>query len=182
MFAEAAKSLEKENVPYNPNIRIGVMVEIPSVAVAADLFAPEIDFFSIGTNDLIQFTLAIDRTNKYVTHLYRPLHPAVLRMLKFIGQTARDNDVKVFMCGEMASDPLNIPILLGLGIDELSMNPQSIPIVKKVIQYISIEESRDFVTHILKLKTADEITKEVEKTYGPIISDLVYSSNNHYIQ
>ena len=173
LLYEAADALEREGVRCNRDIEIGIMIEIPSAAVMADVLADEVDFFSIGTNDLIQYMIAIDRGNRQVAHLYRPLHPAVIRIISYVAKIAKRKGIKVAMCGEMAGDPANIPVLLGLGIDELSMNPQSIPEVKNAIRCISIKYAKNFVKQIMKQKNADDILKMVQDNYSDIIfSDI----------
>ena len=141
-LAAAAASLEKAGVPYNGEIETGILIEVPSAVLVADLLAAEVDFFSIGTNDLIQYGLAIDRGNKAVAHLFQPLDPAVIRLLKMVADVARDKGVKLFMCGEMAAYPVHLPVLLGLGMDELSMHPQAIPAVKNMIRKLQPERIR----------------------------------------
>ena len=174
LLDEAADTLEKEGLPYNRNIDIGIMIEVPSAVVIADQLAEKADFFSIGTNDLIQYTLAIDRGNRHVAHLYQPLDPAIVRMIKQVAEVARDKGIKVFMCGEMAGTPHHIPLLLGLGLDELSMNPQSIPQVKRVIRSLNIKDARAFVQDVLKRKTAKEIFELVQDVYGDILKKQAY--------
>lgn len=166
---EAADLLEKEGKPYNKNIPFGIMIEVPSTVILADIMADEVDFFSIGTNDLIQYTLAIDRVNMGVAHLYHPFHPAILRMIKHVADVGKEKGLKVFICGEMAGDPMNVPVLLGLGIDELSMNPQSIPAVKNMIRSVKIEDTKQFIKEILKQTTTNEVIKLVEASFGSII-------------
>jgi phosphoenolpyruvate-protein phosphotransferase (PTS system enzyme I) len=144
LLAQCAAALEKEGVPFNRDIQTGIMIEVPSAVVIADILAREVDFFSIGTNDLIQYTLAIDRGNREVAHLYSPLHPAILRMLDHLSKVAAKTGVKLFMCGEMAADPMNMPILLGMGLEELSVNPRSMPVVKSMIRSLSREEACGF--------------------------------------
>ena len=141
LLQDAALALEKENIIHRSDIEVGVMIEIPSAALMAEALADKVDFFSIGTNDLTQYMLAIDRGNRQVAHLYQPLHPAVIRIIKHVVDVAKNKNIKVFMCGEMASDPVNMPILLGLGLDELSMAPQSIPDIKDRIRKSSQKES-----------------------------------------
>ncbi len=170
MLAQAMESLDKSGIEFNRDIAVGVMIEVPSLAIMADMIAPEVDFFSIGTNDLIQYSMAVDRTNKEVAHLYNPLHPAILRMLKFVSDAAKDHNIELFMCGEMAGDPFNLPILMGLGIDELSMNPQAIPMAKNVIRSLSAAETRPFLENVLMQTTAGNIENLVRDAYGDIIS------------
>ena len=166
LLNEAADSLEKEGKAYNKNIEFGIMIEVPSAVIMADVMAQETDFFSIGTNDLIQYTLAIDRGNREVAHLYHPFHPAILRMIKHVTDVGKKEGIKVFMCGEMAGDPFNVPVLLGLGIDELSMNPQSIPGVKNMIRSLKVEDARHFTKEALKQATTMDVIKLVEASFG----------------
>jgi phosphotransferase system enzyme I (PtsI) len=172
---EAADSLDNEGIDYDGKIEVGIMIEVPSAAILADIMAKSVDFFSIGTNDLIQFSLAVDRGNRQVAHLYQPLHPAVIRMVKHIADVARDSGINVFMCGEMAGDPMNLPVLLGLGMEKLSMNPQSIPAAKKMIRSLSITETRSFVTEVLKETSTKGVMNLVQNTYGSILSDKIFS-------
>ncbi len=164
---EVKKELQAERKVFDHDIEIGIMVEVPSAGTIADILAREVNFFSIGTNDLIQYTLAIDRVNEQVSYLYEPLHPAVLRILRNIINAAHDNGIPVAMCGEMAGEPFYIPILLGLGIDELSMNVMALPRVKRVLRSLDFKQSQLVIDNIFKLSTAGEIEmllkKEVKK-------------------
>ncbi|MBW2433083.1 MAG: phosphoenolpyruvate--protein phosphotransferase [Deltaproteobacteria bacterium] len=175
MLDKAAESLEKDGLPYERDIQIGAMIEVPSAVIMADVLAQKVDFFSIGTNDLIQYALAIDRGNEQVAHLFQPLDPAIIRMLKHVADVARENDIKVFMCGEMAGTPYHIPLLLGLGIDELSMNPQTIPDIKRVIRALNVADTRSFIKEVLTQTTARSAFKLIKATYGSILSEHVYS-------
>ncbi|MCG6908464.1 MAG: phosphoenolpyruvate--protein phosphotransferase [Desulfobacteraceae bacterium] len=170
LLAQCAAALEKEGVPFNREIETGIMIEVPSAVVIADILAREVDFFSIGTNDLIQYTLAIDRGNREVAHLYSPLHPAILRMLHHLSKVATKTGVKLFMCGEMAGDPMNMPILLGLGLEELSVNPRSMPVVKSMIRSLSREEACGFFRKILEVTSSAEISRLIHDSYGGIVS------------
>jgi phosphotransferase system enzyme I (PtsI) len=135
----------------------GAMIEIPSAAIASDLLAREVDFFSIGTNDLIQYAIAVDRVNERIAHLYAPTHPSVLRLLKLTADAAHANDIWVGVCGEMAGDVVLAPLLLGLGVDELSVSATLVPQVKLAVQNLSTPECRQLVDEALKLSTASEI-------------------------
>ncbi len=172
---EARDSLEQDGLPYKADIQIGVMIEVPSAAIMADAIAKEVDFFSIGTNDLIQYTMAIDRGNRHVAHLYNPLNPSVLRLLKRVTDAGQRNNTPVFICGEMAGEAIYAPILLGLGLNELSANPQAIPMVKNAIRTLNAAEARDLVDQALQLTTSEEIDQLVLNTYGELL-------NNHQNQ
>ncbi len=149
--------LTAEGIEFCNDYKIGILVEVPSAAAIADLLAREVDFFSIGTNDLIQYALAIDRVNEHVNYLYDTLHPAVLRLIKHVVNAGQARGIDVSMCGEMAGDPVNIPILIALGINELSMNALSIPIVKKLIRSITLEECLELTDQAFRMQEADEI-------------------------
>jgi phosphotransferase system enzyme I (PtsI) len=158
VLKECMDELQRERVTFDADIKIGIMVEIPSTCMITDLLACEVDFFSIGTNDLIQYTLAIDRVNEYVSYLYEPLHPAVLRMIKKTIDDAHAHNIEVAICGEMAGEPLYVPILLGLDIDEMSMNAYSIPRVKKIIRGLRHSYCKNIVARIM----ANDLPKESE--------------------
>jgi len=175
ILREAADSLDKEGLDFNENIEIGIMIEIPSALIIADIMAREVDFFSIGTNDLVQYTLAVDRVNKKVAHLFQPLNPAIIRMIKHVADVARDKGVNLSICGEMASDPVNIPILLGLGIEKLSINPQSIPVIKNIIKLLDAKNAGLFIKEVLKETTDTGITELLLSTYGNILFETGYT-------
>jgi phosphotransferase system enzyme I (PtsI) len=173
LLLESVKGeLTRENIPFDPKMPVGAMIEVPAAVTLVDLLSQEADFFSIGTNDLIQYTLAIDRSNKSVADMYEPLHPAVMRMVRHVVQVSRKAGIRVAMCGEMAGDPLYIPVLLGLGVDELSMNPNSIPVVKKVIRMTSLSEARKIARQALALATVEEVNEYVSSEMDHRFPDI----------
>ncbi len=159
---EARAELRREGVRVNEDLPVGIMIELPSAALLSDRLARECDFFSIGTNDLIQYTIGIDRQNKDVAYLYKPLHLAVLRMLDIVCTAGREAGIPVSVCGEMAGEPVNALVLVGLGVSELSMNGPSIPLVKQVIRAARASDGRSLVARLLALTTADDIEREVK--------------------
>lgn len=164
MLGEAKEELRRFRIPFDENMPIGIMVEVPSAVAIADLLAREVDFFSIGTNDLIQYALAIDRQNEHVAHLFDALHPAILRMLNFVVKEGHRAGISVSLCGEMAGEPFYVPILLGLGFDKLSMNPQSIPRVKNLIRRSSQRQCRSLVKEALQRDTSESIKEFLMET------------------
>ncbi|MCJ8499514.1 phosphoenolpyruvate--protein phosphotransferase [Desulfatitalea alkaliphila] len=175
LLEKAAESLKKEGFRHQRRVPLGIMIEVPSAAIMADALAREVDFFSIGTNDLIQYTMAIDRGNRHVAYLYSPLHPAVLRLLKHVTEAGARHNVPVFMCGEMAGESIYVPILLGLGIKELSVNAQAIPLIKSAVRAVDVEQARQFVDRLLQQTTIAQIEKLLETTYGDL------KNNHHHI-
>ncbi len=175
LIDQAAESLEKDGLEYNRDIEIGIMIEVPSAAILAESMAGMVDFFSIGTNDLVQYTLALDRGNPYVAHLYNPLHPAVIRLIRHIVDCARIHHIPTYICGEMAADPINLPVLLGLGIDELSMAPQSIPVIKNMIRKINVADTNRLMVEILKKTTIAEIHDLIKNRFGDMLYNDLYA-------
>jgi len=161
ILADVMKELDREGLPYDPAIPVGIMIEIPSAVTVADVLARHVDFFSIGTNDLIQYALAIDRINEHVAFMYQPFHPAILRMIRDTVKAARAAGIDVSLCGEMAGDPLCAPILVGLGIHELSMNAGSIPTIKHVIRTLSAKEAESLIEGIFRLGTSQEVREYI---------------------
>ncbi|MEK6195121.1 MAG: phosphoenolpyruvate--protein phosphotransferase, partial [Deltaproteobacteria bacterium] len=133
------------------------MIEVPSAVTMAETLARHVDFFSIGTNDLIQYALAIDRDNEHVAYLFQPFHPAILRMIQQVVNAAKSAGIGISLCGEMAGDPLCTSFLLGLGLDNFSMNARAIPLIKTVVRSITLEEARDDFENIMALDTANEV-------------------------
>ena len=161
ILEEVKKNLVKAKIPFDQGIEIGAMIEIPSASITADILSREVNFFSIGTNDLIQYALAVDRINEHVSYLYEPLHPAILRIIRGVVQSAHQVGIPVAICGEMAAEPAYSLVLLGLGLDEFSMNPVAIPKVKKVLRMSRFEETQALVERIFQLATASEIERHV---------------------
>ena len=173
VLAECHEELRRSGVPLDEEIEVGAMIEIPSAAICANVLASEVDFFSIGTNDLIQYTLAVDRVNEKIAHLYEPTHPAILRLLRMIAEAAHAHHIWVGICGEMAGDVALVPLLLGLGMDELSAGATSVPRVKRAVQSLAIPECRELVEETLKLNTSSEILARclelADKRYGDLL-------------
>ncbi len=159
ILEEVKRGLARARIPFDREISIGAMIEIPSASVTSDLLAREVDFFSIGTNDLIQYALAVDRINEHVSYLYEPLHPAILRMVRMVVQSAHQAGIPIAICGEMAADPLHVLILLGMGLEEFSMTPSSIPKVKKILRMVRYEEIKGLVEKLFRFSTALEIKR-----------------------
>ncbi|SNS98162.1 phosphoenolpyruvate--protein phosphotransferase [Anaerovirgula multivorans] len=159
VLEEVKRDLEKDNIGYSSHIEVGIMIEIPAAAIISDMLAKEVDFFSIGTNDLIQYTTAVDRMNEKISYLYNPFNPAVLRLINMVIKNGHEAGIWVGMCGEVAGDPRLIPILLGMGLDEFSMSAGSILPARKQIQGLSYEEMKEIADKVLEMATADTIEK-----------------------
>jgi len=172
LLDETIAELAASGVEHDPQLPLGIMIETPSAVLIADLLAREVDFFSVGTNDLIQYCLAVDRANEHVAYLYEPLHPAVLRALQAISTAARTAGIRLSMCGEMAAEPLYLPILLALGFDELSMNPPCIPRVKQVLRKVSCVQSGQLLQELLQFSTATEVARHLENSMGRMFPEL----------
>ena len=166
VIKEALKELDAENIAYSNDVEVGMMIEIPSAAVISDVLARHVDFFSIGTNDLIQYTCAVDRMNQKISHLYNQFNPAVLRLIKMVIDNAHKEGKWVGMCGESAGDQRMIPILLGFGLDEFSMSPISILPARKLITSLSYADMQKFADEVLAMGTAKEIKEYVDKTFN----------------
>jgi phosphotransferase system enzyme I (PtsI) len=159
ILVQVKEDLEREGVPCDRQMELGVMVEVPAAVQLAARFAREVDFLSIGTNDLIQYILAVDRSNRKVAELYEPLHPAVLAGLAHTIESAKREGKRIGMCGEMAGDPLCALLLLGLGLEEFSMGPLFIPVIKKIIRSVSYRTAMTVAQIALQMDTVDEIKK-----------------------
>lgn len=177
IIEDTMTELDHRGVPFDHDIKIGIMVEVPSAVMVADHLADHADFFSIGTNDLIQYALAIDRVNEYVAHLYQPLHPAVLRMIHRGVRAGHEKGVSVAMCGEMAGDPRAVPLLLGLGLDELSMNAMTIPRVKQVVRRTDVGLWRDLAREALAMPTASDVAELINRELTKQFPDIFGASS-----
>lgn len=171
LLAECKTELDKEGIPYAKDLQVGVMIEVPSAAICADLIADEVDFFSIGTNDLTQYVCAVDRMNEKVSDLYNPFNPAVLRLIKHVIDISHKHGIPCGICGETAGDKRLIPLFLGMGLDEFSMNPRTVPKARKLISSLSYAEMQKVAEEVMKLRRADEIQK--------LLEDLVKEQENH---
>lgn len=159
LFLETKEELIAEGIAINENIEIGIMIEIPSAAIISDVLAKEVDFFSIGTNDLIQYTLAVDRMNSKINHLYNQYHPALIRLIKIVINNAHAANIKVAMCGDMAGEPNLIPLLLGMGLDEFSMSPSSILKARHMIRRLTKQQCEELLNEVLYLEDGLEVEK-----------------------
>jgi phosphotransferase system enzyme I (PtsI) len=160
--AEVREDLKRERYKFDENAPLGIMVETPSAVALADQYAREVDFFSIGTNDLIQYTMAVDRGNSKIAHLYQHLQPSILRLLRLTVEAARKRKIHVSVCGEMAGDPMSVPILIGLGIDEFSVSPNMIPEIKRIIRSVTFDECRALLRRVARFRTTHEIETEID--------------------
>jgi phosphoenolpyruvate-protein phosphotransferase (PTS system enzyme I) len=176
ILEEAKKDLDSANEPYDRNIEVGIMIEIPAAALIADILARKVKFFSIGTNDLVQYTMAVDRVNERVAYLYEPSHPAVLKLIRNTVEAGHRNGIWVGVCGEMAGDPLMTPLLVGMGVDELSVAPVAVPLVKDAIRQITYEEAKELVRVADGCETSIEVLhhcRSLLRKTAPELMDLI---------
>jgi len=171
IIKEVKGELEKDGIEFDKNLKTGIMIEVPSAAILADELAAEVDFFSIGTNDLIQYLLAVDRGNDLVSNLYQEFHPAVIRTIRQITDAAHKNNIQISVCGEMASNPHAVMIFIGLGVDELSVSPSRYPEIKQIIRSISYKEAAGVCEEILKLSSETEIREKIKKFNRTILNE-----------
>src|ERR1043166_4484400 len=157
LFEEYKTELRRENAPFDENLKVGAMIEIPSAVMVADSLARRVQFFSLGTNDLIKYSLAVDRMNEKIAHLYEPTHPAILRLIKETVDAAHRHQIPVSVCGEMAGDPVLVPLLIGLGVDELSATPPLVPAVKFIIRRLKLDGAKELAAFALNCESASEI-------------------------
>ncbi len=169
---EVKADLDREGIAYDPGMAVGIMVEIPTAVTMSEFLAPHVDFFSIGTNDLIQYALAIDRVNEHVAYMYQPFHPAILRMIQQVVRAARNAKIGVSLCGEMAGDPLCTALLLGLGVNELSMNARTMPLIKKIIRSLSYKKVCSDLENVMALQTAEEVRIHILQRMAPLLPEL----------
>ncbi len=173
ILRQVMNDLKKEGVPFDEDIQVGAMIEIPSAALTAEMIAPEVDFFSIGSNDLIQYTMAVDRVNEKVANLYEPTHPAILRLIRSVVEAAHNNEIWVGVCGEMAGEPLFAPLLLGMGIDELSAASSSLPRVKEVIRRLTLREAQELAAASLHANSGREVLAMLNALLQRVDPDLL---------
>ncbi len=168
-----AEDLKHAGIPYRSDIPVGMMVEVPAAVVMLERFVPEVDFLSIGTNDLAQYTLAVDRSNEYVADLYQSSDPAVLRLIQRCVEVASEADVPLAVCGEMSSNPGRALLLLGLGVRNLSVPPSALPRVKKAIRSVSIEQCHQIAKRVMKLEAARDVDLYLLDRLGAFVPELI---------
>lgn len=173
LVAEVKEDLQEEGIAFNKNLPVGTMIEVPSAALMSDTLAREVDFFSIGTNDLVQYTLAADRSNENLANLYTPSDPAVLRLIKMVVEAADSQGIEVNVCGEMSGDPQYALLLLGMGLRHFSVTPQNIPEIKKIIRLTSLSEARRVAAEALNLETARDVTNYLREQTRRILPEAV---------
>jgi len=176
LLEEAKADLRREKVAFNENIDVGVMIEVPSAALTADLIAPHVSFFSLGTNDLVQYTLAVDRVNERIAYLYEPTHPAIIKLIKHTVDVGHEHGIWTGLCGEMAANPLMVPLLLGLGVDELSVSPSAVAVVKDMIRSIRYADAEDLADAAIRSESAGEVLqlcRDLTRKAAPEILELV---------
>jgi len=171
-LARAKEELAARGVPFRPHIPVGIMVEVPSAALTVDQLAREVDFLSIGTNDLVQYALAVDRVNERVAHLYQPGSPAITRLLRHIIAVAQNLSIGVCVCGEMSADPRFVLLLLGLGLREYSVAPVAAPLVKHIVRSVSLAQAEAFAEKTLGLATAEECDAFMSERLAALLPNL----------
>ncbi|WP_027178566.1 phosphoenolpyruvate--protein phosphotransferase [Maridesulfovibrio bastinii] len=175
MIFSVQQELRSEGKPFNPDMPVGIMIELPAAVMIAEILAQEVDFFSVGTNDLIQYSLGIDRTNHHVSYLYQPLHPAVVRSIKYVVDAGHRAGIEVSLCGEVASDPYCLPILMGMQIDSISLTPQAIPGIKRILRQLKMPECKQLLREVLNCRTVGRINKLVtENIFKKYPEELIF--------
>jgi len=173
LLEDCKSELRREHIPFNEVVPVGVMIEVPSAALTAETLAPLVDFFSLGTNDLVQYTMAVDRVNERIAHLYEPAHPAVIKLIHHTIETAHRHGIWAGICGEMAADPLMVPLLIGLGADELSVNPAAVPLVKDVIRHLRLSDAEQLAEFALDADTGREIRERSRSLIRQIAPEVL---------
>ena len=171
ILEQIKSELRNEGQKFNENLELGIMIEIPAAAIMSDIFAREVDFLSFGTNDLTQYTLAVDRTNQQIARLFNDMHPAILRLMQMTIKNASHLNKEISICGELAANPHAVPVLLGLGLRKLSMSPFMIPRIKKIIRSFKVSDCESFVNHLLTLPSGLQIIEETKKFFTDKISN-----------
>lgn len=176
LLDECMDALREKGIPFDADIDVGVMIEVPSAALTAHLIAPHVDFFSLGTNDLVQYTLAVDRVNERIAYLYQPTHPAIIRLIKNTVDVGHQHGIWTGVCGEMAANPLMVPLLIGLGVDELSVSASAVPLVKDVVRKLRYSQAEELAQTVLERESAFEISEQCRalvRRVSPEILDLL---------
>ena len=173
ILGDVMDDLEEQKVPFRRDVPVGIMVEVPAAVMLAEEFAQEVDFFSIGTNDLIQYTLAVDRADPSVSDLYRSGDPSILRLIRAVISAAAKHDIAVTVCGQMSSDPVFIPLLVGMGVRQFSSTPHAIPELKEVIRNLTIEQAEQIAAHAQSLDLARDVENYLRGELNRICPDLV---------
>jgi phosphotransferase system enzyme I (PtsI) len=171
ILREVEEDLDEAGIPFNRALKVGTMIEVPSAAIVADVLAKQVDFFSIGTNDLVQYTLAADRNNEGVAGLYNPADPAVLRLIRQVVDAARPAGVEVTVCGEMSGEPVYAPLLVGLGLRQLSATPRKIPEVKRVIRNLTLADAERVAAEAMRMDTAREVSSYLREQLRRFLPD-----------
>ena len=161
------------DVPFNEQIDVGVMIEVPSAALTTHLLAPHVNFFSLGTNDLVQYTLAVDRVNERIAYLYEPTHPAILRLIKNTIDVGHEHGIWTGICGEMAGNPLMVPLLIGMGVDEFSISPSLVPLVKDVVRKLRYSQAEDLAEVAMTSESASIVNERCRELVGQIAPEIL---------
>ena len=175
LLEECMEELREKNIPFNEDVEIGTMIEVPSAALIADLIAPHVSFFSLGTNDLIQYTMAVDRGNENVAHLYKPTHMAIIRLIDHVVKVSHKHGLWTCVCGQMAADPVLVPLLVGLGVDELSVSPSQALMIKDVIRKLHYSGAVELAQQALVSPSSEHVEKlchEMIERIAPEVLEL----------
>lgn len=173
LLDECKDELRAKHIPFDEEMDVGIMIEIPSAALTAHLLAPHVDFFSLGTNDLVQYTLAVDRVNERIAYLYQPTHPAIIRLIKNTVDVGHQHGIWTGVCGEMAGNPLMVPLLIGLGVDEFSVSTSLVPMIKEVVRKLRYSQAEELATTVLALESAYEITETCRNLVRSITPEIL---------